>query len=339
MQKHQLGQENISLPFTYHRKTDESRKELQAVILVPSRELAMQILAEIQKFANGTNIKATTLIGGANIKKQMEKLKEKPQIVVGTVGRIHELIQKKKLKMHQVRTIIVDEADQLVAKEHVNQLNDVIKRTLKDTQILFFSATMTKEAESFGKAVMEKPNMIRIKDDPQKKNIQHWYLACEQRDKVDYLRKLFHANLGKTIVFIKNSEKLEEIAQKLIYHQISVGILTSEAGKAYRKQTLQDFRSGKISLLLTTDLATRGLDIEDIQTVIHFDFPKTASQYLHRSGRTGRMGKKGTVITLVNAKEVSFMKKMARELKINIIPKRLQYGKIIPGNKTTSTKK
>lgn len=311
------------------QKLDETKNGIQIVVLAPSRELVMQISDEVKKWTQGTNIVSASFIGGANIKKQVEKLKEKPQIVIGTTGRIMELIKMKKMKMHEVTTVIVDEADQLVSTEHLSNIQSIIKSTLRDRQILFFSATISEQTEKVAKSLMNNAEIIRVQQTINQENTTHIYFLCEQRDKIDMLRKIMYTEPDKAIAFIKSLDKVEEIEAKLTYNHIDVAVLAGEAKKQERQQSLKNFRAGKIPLLLTTDVAARGLDIQDVTYVIHFDFPKTTSQYVHRSGRTGRMGKKGVVISIVNAREESFLKKMGHELGISFTKKDFYKGEIV----------
>ncbi|WP_453991123.1 DEAD/DEAH box helicase [Bacillus nitroreducens] len=311
------------------QKLDETKNGIQIIILAPSRELVMQIFDEVKKWTKGTNIVSSAFIGGANIKKQVEKLKERPQIVVGTTGRIIELINMKKMKMHEVTTVIVDEADQLVSNEHLSNLQSIIKSTLRDRQILFFSATISEKTEKTAKSLMNNPETIRIQRKLNLENISHIYFLCEQRDKIDVLRKIMYTEPDKVIAFIKSLDKVEEIEAKLTYNHIDVAVLAGEAKKQERQQSMKNFRAGKIPLLLTTDVAARGLDIQDVTYVVHFDFPKTVEQYVHRSGRTGRMGKEGVVISIVNAREESFLKKMGYDLGITFTKKDFYKGEIV----------
>ncbi|MFS0862677.1 DEAD/DEAH box helicase [Fredinandcohnia sp. 179-A 10B2 NHS] len=329
-------------------KLDESKNGIQVVILAPSRELVMQISEEVRKWTKGTAIKSASFIGGANVKKQIEKLKERPQIVIGTTGRIVELIKLKKMKMHEVSTVIVDEADQLVSNEHIGNVQSILKSTLRDRQVLFFSATIADQTEKVAQSLMNNAEVIRVKDTVSLENISHFYIVSEQRDKVDVLRRIMHTEPDKAIAFIKSIEKVDEIEAKLAYNHIDVAVLAGESKKMERQQSLKKFREGKVPLLITTDVAARGLDIQDVAYVIHFDFPKTTSQYVHRSGRTGRMGKKGIVISIVNAREESFLKKMGHDLGIQFAKKELYGGKIVdarddkkdrPASKTFSARK
>ncbi|MEH7235722.1 DEAD/DEAH box helicase [Bacillus sp. JJ1562] len=311
------------------QKLDETKSGIQIVILAPSRELVMQIFDEVKKWTKGTNIVSASFIGGANVKKQVEKLKDRPQIVIGTTGRIIELIKMKKMKMHEVTTLIVDEADQLVSNEHLSNVQSIIKSTLRDRQILFFSATISEQTEKIAKSLMNNAEMIRVQQTLNQENTSHIYFLSEQRDKIDVLRKIMFTEPDKAIAFIKSLEKVEEIESKLTYNHIDVAVLAGEAKKQERQQSMKNFRAGKIPLLLTTDVAARGLDIQDVTYVIHFDFPKTTEQYVHRSGRTGRMGKKGVVISIVNAREESFLKKMGHELGITFSKKDFYKGEIV----------
>ncbi|MCH1627541.1 DEAD/DEAH box helicase [Ferdinandcohnia quinoae] len=315
--------------FPVLEKLDESKNGVQAVILAPSRELVMQINDEVRKWTKGTKIVSASFIGGANVKKQVEKLKEKPQIVIGTTGRIVELIKIKKLKMHEVKMVVVDEADQLVSHEHINNVQAIIKSTLKDRQVLFISATITPDSEKTAKTIMNDPQIIRVKEEISQSNTEHIYFPCEQRDKIDVLRKIMYTEPTRVLAFISNLEKLSEIEAKLAYNNLEFAVLAGEANKQERKESMKKFRAGKIPLLLTTDVAARGLDIPEVSHVIHFDFPKTTTQYLHRSGRTGRMGKAGTVISIVNSREESFLRKMGHDLGITFTKKRLHGGKIV----------
>lgn len=319
------------------QKLDETKNGIQIVVLAPSRELVMQISDEVKKWTQGTNIVSASFIGGANIKKQVEKLKERPQIVIGTTGRIMELIKVKKMKMHEVTTVIVDEADQLVSNEHLSNIQSIIKSTLRDRQILFFSATISEQTEKVAKSLMNNTEIIRVQQTINQENTTHIYFLCEQRDKIDVLRKIMYTEPDKAIAFIKSLDKVEEIEAKLTYNHIDVAVLAGEAKKQERQQSLKNFRAGKIPLLLTTDVAARGLDIQDVTYVIHFDFPKTTSQYVHRSGRTGRMGKKGVVISIVNAREESFLKKMGHELGITFTKKDFYKGEIVDAREKKTT--
>ncbi|MCC5910874.1 MAG: DEAD/DEAH box helicase [Clostridiaceae bacterium] len=310
-------------------KIDTDKKNAQAIVLTPSHELAMQIFQTVQQWTKDSDIRSASIIGGTNINRQVDNLKKHPHIIVATTGRLIELIKMKKIKMHEVKTIVVDEFDVLIAQEHVDNLKSIIKTTLKERQIAFFSATLSESTEEIGKELMKEPEIIQIKKDeyaPSK--TEHMYILCEEREKIDILRKIIRSGDVKALAFINDGNKIPEIAEKLKYKALDVDVLTAESTKNERKEALKRFRMGKFPLLIATDVAARGLDIEGLTHVIHWDVPRYAKQYTHRSGRTGRMGAFGTVITIVTNREESFLKKIAKELNITVKKKKLYKGEI-----------
>ncbi|MCY8988794.1 DEAD/DEAH box helicase [Bacillus atrophaeus] len=294
------------------------QKHAQAVILAPSRELVMQIFQVIQEWKSGSELRAASIIGGANVKKQVEKLKKHPHIIVGTPGRVSELIKMKKLKMHEVKTIVLDEADQLILPEHRETMKQIIKTTLKDRQLLCFSATLKQETEQVLREMTQEPEVLKVeRSQHDAGKVKHQYLVCDQRDKVKLLQKLSRLQGMQALVFVRDIGNLSVYAEKLAYHHVDLGILHSEAKKMERAKILAAFENGEFPLLLATDIAARGLDIENLPYVIHADIPDEDG-YIHRSGRTGRAGKEGTVISLVTPMEESKLKKMAKRLGLTL---------------------
>ncbi|MCY8826322.1 DEAD/DEAH box helicase [Bacillus atrophaeus] len=294
------------------------QKHAQAVILAPSRELVMQIFQVIQDWKSGSELRAASIIGGANVKKQVEKLKKHPHIIVGTPGRVSELIKMKKLKMHEVKTIVLDEADQLILPEHRETMKQIIKTTLKDRQLLCFSATLKQETEQVLREMTQEPEVLKVeRSQHDAGKVKHQYLICDQRDKVKLLQKLSRLQGMQALVFVRDIGNLSVYAEKLAYHHVDLGILHSEAKKMERAKILAAFENGEFPLLLATDIAARGLDIENLPYVIHADIPDEDG-YIHRSGRTGRAGKEGTVISLVTPMEESKLKKMAKRLGLTL---------------------
>ncbi|UZD52223.1 MULTISPECIES: DEAD/DEAH box helicase [Bacillus] len=306
-----------ALPVLERIKPDQ--KHPQAVILAPSRELVMQIFQVIQDWKMGSELRAVSLIGGANVKKQVEKLKKNhPHIIVGTPGRVFELIQAKKLKMHEVKTIVLDETDQLVLPEHRETIKQIIKTTLRDRQLLCFSATLKKETEDVLRDMTKEPEVLKVeRSKAEAGKVKHQYIICDQRDKVKLLQKLSRLHGMQALVFVRDIGNLSVYAEKLAYHHVGLGILHSEAKKMERAKIIKAFEQGEFPLLLATDIAARGLDIENLPYVIHADIPDEDS-YVHRSGRTGRAGKEGNVLSLVTRMEESKLKKMAKKLGVEL---------------------
>ncbi|NPC91809.1 DEAD/DEAH box helicase [Bacillus sp. WMMC1349] len=315
------------LPLLEKIKPDQ--KHVQAVIIAPSRELVMQIFDVIVEWKKGSDLRAASLIGGANIKKQQEKLKKHPHIIVGTPGRVSELIKIKKLKMHEVKTIVLDETDHLLTPEHRGTIQGIIKSTLRDRQLLCFSATLRKEVEQELNDLTNEAELVRIKrTNEESTKVKHQFLVCDQRDKIKILQKFARLEGMHALVFVKDIGNLTVYAEKLNYHHVNVGVLHSEAKKMERAKILQAFEAGEFPLLLATDIAARGIDIQDLPYVIHADLPNEAG-YIHRSGRTGRAGNEGIVISLVNRGEAERLTKLAKKLDINLQPIVYERGKMI----------
>jgi ATP-dependent RNA helicase DeaD len=317
---------------------DPSSKHLQAIVLVPTRELGMQILQVIDSLTKGNEdgprVRSQALIGGAALSRQVEKLKEHPHIAVGTPGRIVELLGMRKLTVHHIRTVAIDEVDQVFALGSVSEVDRILKGMQKQRQLLFFSATVTNDVYQSAYDRMQDPVEVAI--DPEQltsATISHQYYVCEERNKLDTLRRLVHLMKPKSaIVFVKATSDINDILSKLQHIGLSVMALSGDAGKGERAQVMQAFREGKFQLLLATDVAARGLDIEGITHIFHLDLPVNNEYYLHRVGRTGRMGRKGLAVSIVTPKEEWIVEKIAKQLSIAILQKEMYGGKIVePG--------
>ncbi|KKK36607.1 RNA helicase [Mesobacillus campisalis] len=316
-------------------KIDPQKRNAQAVILASSQELVMQILSEVQKWGEGSGVTSTSIIGGANPKRQLEKLKKSPQVIVGTPGRVLELIKQKKLKMHEVKTVVLDEGDQLLVPEHRGTVENIIKSTLADRQVLLFSATLPNHTELAARELAKDAEVIKIKQDStiQSAEVEHIYFISEQRDKIKILEKLSRLDSFKGLVFLKDIGNLQVSAEKLNYKDIPALMLHSELTKQQRQASLKQFRERKNAMLLVTDIAARGLDIKGVTHVVHFDFPRDREQYIHRSGRTGRFGAEGTVISIVNEREERELKQFCKELGVKPAQKEFYSGKIVDASK------
>ena len=310
---------------------DQSLKQLQVMILVPTRELGMQIIHEIEKLTEHSPILAQSLIGGASVSRQIEKLRLHPQIIVGTPGRILELIKVKKLSMHYVQTIVVDEVDQVFELGSMFEVEAILKSAMRDRQILFFSATISNAIQAAALRWMNEPALVHI--NPTQKaaeTLEHLYFVCEEREKIDTLRRLIRLyNPQSAIVFINETDDAAEVVQKLSYVGLTIEALFGEASKQERARAMSGFREGRFQLLLATDVAARGLDLTEVSHVINLDLPVDADHYIHRAGRTGRMGRKGTVISIVERKQQFIMDKYAKILGVTFEQKDMYEGRIV----------
>lgn len=322
-------------------RVDPKKPNTQAMIIAPSQELAMQIVNVLREWTTGTDVTVTPLIGGANIQRQLDKLKKKPTIVVGTPGRLNELVKTKKLKMHEVRIMVLDEGDQLMAREHRGIMKDLIERTQQDRQLVLVSATITEEIELVAERLMKDPTRLQVSAEqlPKQGKVTHSFIKVDERDKTDLLRSLSHMAGVKALAFVNNLDQVLMKESKLKFRDAKIATLHSEMKKEERKKALDDFRKGETAVLIATEVAARGLDIDQLTHVIHVDAPMTVEQYLHRSGRTGRAGADGEVLTLLAYADEKHYKKLTKELPGKPVQKIMHGGELIEGNSKTISAK
>ncbi|MFC0211247.1 DEAD/DEAH box helicase [Paenibacillus chartarius] len=313
------------------QRLDPARKDVQVIVLVPTRELGMQIVQVAEELGKATGVTVQQLIGGASLQRQIDKLKLKPQVVVGTPGRVLELIKLRKLNVQQTRTLVIDEADQVFALGSAGDVDLILKSVPRSAQRMFFSATVPPELEQTARRWMAQPELVRIHPGQRTSpTLTHVYVVCEERDKIETLRKLVHAYKPKSaIVFVNATADLAEVVQKLQYVGLSIEALYSEAGKQERANVLSGFRAGNFQLLLATDVAARGLDVAGVTHVFNLDPAPGPDHYVHRVGRTGRMGRHGTAVSIVTPQQTFIIGKFAKALGVDIAQKAMYEGRIV----------
>jgi superfamily II DNA/RNA helicase len=312
-------------------RLDLQREATQVVVIAPTHELAIQIQRQCTDLAQhaGWAVRTVLLIGGTATERQVDKLKKKPHVVVGSPGRIRELIGMRKLKMPAIGCIVIDEADRLLLKESLADVRAIIGAA-PGRQLIFASATEQPESAEALASLAPDVTVLRTGAGPVNENIEHCYLVCEERDKPDVLRRLLHAlPPGRAMVFVHRNETAENVAAKLAHHQIAVANLHAAADKRDRQQAMEAIRSGRVSVLIASDVAARGLDIAGIATVVNFDVPTQSKAYLHRVGRTARAGAKGRAMTLMTADELRLIPRFESELGIAMRHVRLREGRVI----------
>jgi superfamily II DNA/RNA helicase len=313
------------------QKMDPLAREIQAVVLSPTHELSVQIASEFKKLAlnAGIPLNCQVLIGETSIKRQVESLKTKPQVIVGSPGRITELIAMKKVKMHTVKTIVLDEADRLLDESKLADCKAIIKTTLKDRQLMAFSASITAEAEAILSSLMKSPEIVKLEGSLVNPNIAHLYVKCELRDKSDAVRKIASAlKPEKILVFMNKNEHIQDMEKFLLHHKVSVKAIYGASERGDRKDAIEGFRSGRYQVMIASDLAARGLDIQDLNVIVSADLPKKPEEYVHRVGRTARYTNSGFAISLVTAQEISFVEKIEKALEVTFFEKVLTHGRI-----------
>lgn len=309
---------------------------IQAVVLVPTAELAIQVNNTLKDiFAHMDNtLTSAALIGDVNISRQIDSIKSnKPAIIIGTPNRIHQLISNRKIKVHEVKTLVLDEADKLFDKTFIQDVEAIRKSLMKFTQVLLFSASVDKKTRT--NTLCFKPIFIDINSNSGNTSqipstIKHISVISDRRERIETLRKIIKAvKPEKAIIFVNSKYDLEESLQKLEYHHYNVASIAGNKDNSAKKAAIENFRSGKIQLLIATDIAARGLQIDNIDTVINVNLPEDNKEYIHRCGRCGRNGNTGTCISIITDNELNKIKSYQKAFHINIVNKRLYQGKLV----------
>lgn len=316
-------------------RIDVALAATQVIIVAPTHELAIQIHRQCTELAQnaGRAVRSVLLIGGTATERQIDKLKKKPHIVVGSPGRIGELLAKGKLKARDVRGIVVDEADRLLNDESLPALLPIIKAAPSTRQLVFASATIEPETTAVLAPLAPDLVMLQAGAAAVNENIEHLYLVCEERDKPDELRKLIHAlDPERAIVFVHRNDVAEKIAARLAHHHVAAVDLNAARDKRDRKEAMDGLRSGAVRVLIASDIAARGLDIKGVTHVFNFDVPTMSKAYLHRVGRTGRAGAAGVAVSLATEVEARVVPRYQAELGIVMHRVRMREGRMIPAD-------
>lgn len=291
----------------------------QLLIVTSSQELAMQVTEVARIWGRDLELSVASVIGGANLKRQLEKLKNRPEIIVGTPGRLVELMDSRKLKAHQIKSCVMDEADQLLSQGAKPLLLRLLKHLNRDCQLSFFSATADQALSEIREISPAALKVIDVTEtDESKGAIDHFYLIWPSRKKVDALRRILNQPDQRCLIFFNQLADLGAAEEKLLFHRLPVASLASDQGKTLRKQALTAFRDEKLAGLLSTDVAARGLDIEGLDLVVNADIPGDEAAYLHRSGRVGRMGRKGSVVTIIGEHQLKELRKTVKAADIQL---------------------
>jgi len=308
------------------------------LILSPTIELASQIKKETARLQGAKDdlFKTLLCVGGSSLKRQIEGLKEKPAVVIGTPARIADLTGLKKLKLHGIEAVVIDEADRLLSRESKDTLQAVLTMLPPKVQVLACSATFTEKDRTLlndflcRAETVSLPECISLSNrGALQKSIEHWAFLSVRRNKADTLRALIHAlNGSKILIFTAPAQEVETLAQKLRHKKIDAVPLYGKLDGAERKRIIAHFHSGKTHVLITSDLSARGLDIPDIDYIIQMQLSKETDTFIHRAGRTGRAGRNGINIIIGDEYELRILQNIEKKLNIVIHPKILYNGKI-----------
>ncbi|MDO9580592.1 MAG: DEAD/DEAH box helicase [Bacteroidales bacterium] len=298
--------------------TDTEINNTQALILCPTRELCMQITGDLTDYAKYTGkLKIQSVYGGASIDNQIRGLKNGVHIIVATPGRLIDLIGRRAAKLSSVTTVILDEADEMLNMGFLDSINEILEEVPAERRTLLFSATMSSEIASIARKYMENPVEITIgTKNSSAENVSHGYYLVHARDKYNVLKRIadFEPDIYG-IVFCRTRKETQEIASKLINDGYNADALHGDLSQAQRDAVMQKFRIRNLQLLIATDVAARGLDVDDLTHVINFSLPDDTEVYTHRSGRTGRAGKAGISLSLVHLRERHILQQIERKVK------------------------
>lgn len=312
-------------------RLDPLNPDAQALVLAPTHELAMQIsrVATAMIAHAGISLRVQALIGGAATSRQIEGLKKKPHLLIGSAGRVAHLMELGKLKIRDLRWLVLDEADRLLIEKSLIDIQKIATKTPAHTQYVFVSATETSGTTTLARALVPKLEVLRVQDQISP-SIRHAYLVCEDRDKIDIARRTLRGlTPRRALIFVHRGANAERMAARLEHHGLPVADLHGAKDKFARQTALNAFRRGTAPVLIASDIAARGLDVEDVDLVINVDVPSQGRDYLHRAGRTGRNGRAGLVLSLMTEAESRLARRYAEELSITMEKVRLAQGTLV----------
>ncbi len=314
------------------QQLDFSKNRVQALILSPTRELAIQIAGDLQNFSKNVGfVNIAVVYGGADIVKQMKDIERGAQIVVGTPGRTLDLIKRGKLKINEIRWVVLDEADEMLSMGFKDDLDAILETSPAEKQTLLFSATMPQEIVQISKKYMNNIFEISVgKKNTGTADVEHHYYVVHAKDRYIALKRVADINPNiYGIIFCRTRMETKEVADKLMEDGYNADALHGDLSQSQRDFVMQRFRNKHLQMLVATDVAARGLDVNDLTHVINYNLPDDPEIYIHRSGRTGRAGKKGISVTLIHLREKGKLKQVERTVNQPFIKKMVPSGKEI----------
>jgi len=307
-------------------KIDPKHKAVQVLVLCPTRELAMQVAVEINKFLKyKNNISALPIYGGQPISRQLFALARGPQIIIGTPGRTLDLVKRGALRLDQVKMVVLDEADEMLNMGFRKDIEQILKVITPERQMVLFSATMSSAILQLTKRYQKNPKIIKVAQEKLSvASVEQVYFDVEPFDKKNALVKLIDAYKPKlSIVFCNTKRKVDEVSRDLRKKGYLVAGTHGDIRQSKRDTIMSKFRRGRINILVATDVAARGIDIANVGIVFNYEIPKDVESYVHRIGRTGRAGKSGKALSLVSRREFGQLRNIMRYTKVNIISQQI----------------
>lgn len=284
-------------------------KEIQAIVLSPTRELSKQIHSVFSNLGKMIdNLRIQLLVGGTSIEEDVKELKNVPHIIVGCPGRINDMIRRKKISISNVKVIVLDEADEMLSKGFKDQIYNIFRQSNEETvQIALFSATMSQDLMHLSKDLLRNPEKILVKSEALTLEgiSQAYVLLDSENSKYETLKDLYSSfSMSQCIIYCNSLKRVIDLYDKMNNEKYPVCCLHSEQSRTERERAYQEFKSGKFRILISTNITARGIDIQQVSTVINYDVPKDAHTYLHRIGRSGRWGRKGIGISFITNRDI-----------------------------------
>lgn len=314
------------------QQIDTRKNNTQCIILSPTRELCMQIAKDMTHYAKFLpEVRVTAVYGGASIETQIRELKRGTHIIAGTPGRVLDLIKRKVLKIDQISYLVLDEADEMLNMGFKDDIDAILETTPRKKQTLLFSATMPPEIMKIAENYMNDPLEISVgTKNSGAENVEHFYYLVNAKNRYLALKRIADINPDiYGIVFCRTRAETQEIADKLIQDGYNADALHGDLSQAQRDHVMQKFRGGHLHLLVATDVAARGLDVTNLSHIINYNLPDEREIYIHRSGRTGRAGKKGESVSIIHSRELHKIREIEKTLKRKINRKDVPGGKEI----------
>jgi len=294
---------------------DPTKNVAQALLLSPTRELAQQTHRVVQELGKYMNISCTICIGGTSMRETMADFDRGVQVVVGTPGRVSDMIERRVFRTGNLRVIVIDEADEMLSRGFKDQIYDIFQGIPKDCQVGLFSATMPPEAITMSQKFMREPIRILVKREQLTLDgIKQFYINVEREDwKIDVLSDLYSTlSITQCVIFCNTRRKVEYVTDQMVRRKHVVSCTHGDLDPAERNAILNDFKMGKTRILITTDLLARGIDVQQVSLVINYDLPTNAENYLHRIGRSARFGRKGVAVNFVTSEQFRLIKDLER---------------------------
>lgn len=293
------------------QKLDVSNRECQALVLAPTRELAQQIVKVITSIGDFMNIRVHGCVGGTAVREDIRTLQEGVHIVVGTPGRVYDMINRRALRLDSVCLFVLDEADEMLSRGFKEQIYDVFKYMPETVQCAIFSATMPLDVLEVTQKFMRDPVRILVKKDQLTlEGIKQFFIAIDREEwKFDTLCDLYSTlTITQAIIYCNTRRKVDWLTEKMIAKDFTVSSMHGDLDQRERESILAEFRSGSSRVLITTDLLARGIDVQQVSLVINYDMPSNRESYIHRIGRSGRFGRKGVAINFIVKADVKYMR-------------------------------